>query len=334
MRAVLARNLEEDFEIEVVGVARDGLEALEKVRDLRPDVVTLDVEMPRMDGLAALQQLMRDSPVAVVMVSALTSELADATIRALELGAVDFVMKPTLHGVPAIQGLASELRAKVKLAARVVVRPGVAVPRRRTASHGAWQDKIIVIGSSTGGPRALLTLFSCLPEDFFVPVLVVQHMPPGFTRSLAERLNGISPLPVKEARHNQSIVPGQALVAAGGHHMVVGKGRVIRLDDSPPECGVRPCINVTMESVVETYGGSTVGVILTGMGADGTRGAGLIRSAGGEVIAEDASSCVVYGMPKSVAEAGYADAVVPITRIAEEISKRCQKEIVPRRSIA
>ncbi len=332
MRSVLARHLNDDPDIRVVGTARDGLEALEQTRDLTPDVVTMDIEMPRMDGLAALELLMRDMPTAVVMVSALSGEGSDATIRALELGAVDFVLKPTLHGVPAIQALASELSTKVKLAARATLQPrGAAVARKRAAARGAWQDKIVVIGSSTGGPRALCTLFACLPEDFYVPILVIQHMPAGFTCSLAQRLDQISPLSVKEAQRLDKIVPGQALVARGGYHMRIGEGRVVRLDDSAPECGVRPSINVTMESAVAAWGSSIVGVILTGMGVDGTRGAGLVRSAGGEVIAQDASTCVIYGMPRSVVESGYASVVAPIRRIAAEITWRCQSETMMRR---
>ena len=327
MRSILLRELEADGDIEVVGLARDGVEALEKARESTPDVLTLDVEMPRLNGLQVLEQLMRDSPLPVVMVSALTSEGADTTIRALELGAVDFVLKPTLHGVPAVQRLASELCAKVRLAAGARVRPGAAAAARVGNRGSTWQNKIVVIGSSTGGPRALHEVFSAFPEDISVPILVVQHMPPGFTRSLAERLNSVSALSVEEARPGVRIRPGQALMAAGGHHMVVGKDGTVHLDDRPAECGVRPSINVTMESAVASYGGSTLGVVLTGMGTDGTRGAGLIKAAGGEVIAEDASTCVVYGMPRSVIEAGHADCVAPVTRIAAEISSRCQAEV-------
>jgi two-component system chemotaxis response regulator CheB len=336
MRTVLVRQLNRDDEIEVVGVARDGVEALEQARALTPDVITLDVEMPRMDGLAALEQLMRERPTAVVMVSALTKEGADATIRALELGAIDFVLKPTTRdGVLAVQQLGLELRVKVKVAARATLRPGLTAKRAaKSETPGGWQDKVVVVGSSTGGPRALSTLFSGLPKDFFVPILVVQHMPAGFTNSLARRLDGVSPLPVREACPGDHVMPGLALVAPGGFHMRVNERRSVQLDQTAPECGVRPSINVTLESAASVWGSSTLGVILTGMGVDGTRGAGIVRSAGGEVIAEDEASCVIYGMPKSVAEAGYADVVAPLTQIASEINRRCQLEVAARRATA
>ena len=333
VRSIFCRRLAADPEIEVVDHAADGLEAIQKVRDLRPDVVTMDVEMPRMDGLEAVQHIMRESPRPIVMVSALTRAGADVTIRALELGAVDFVLKPTRGGLPAVHEVTDELCAKIKLVAeaRVAGPAGAVDDTDDRSSHDPspsqdlpWLDKVVVIGSSTGGPQALCQVLSSFPNDTAVPVLLVQHMPAGFTRSLAERLNGLSPLQVEEARPGTPLEPGRALLAPGGLHMIATKSHRVGLHTGPPECGVRPSINVTMESVAAVFGASAVGVVLTGMGSDGTRGAGLIKAAGGEVVAQDAATCVVYGMPKSVAEAGYVDSVVPLPRVASEIVCRCR----------
>ncbi len=331
-RVILSKHLATDPEIEVVGWARDGIEAVEKVKTQRPDVVTLDVEMPRIDGLQALEHVMRENPTPVIMVSALTHEGAQATIRALELGAIDFVLKPTRGGVPALREVVYELCSKVRSAARAnvlasvaaahesKVRPRMALP---TKSISAWQDNVVVIASSTGGPQALSGVLASLPADTAVPILVVQHMPEGFTGPLAERLNELGPLRVDEAQPGSKLLPGQVLLAPGGQHTTITRSGEVRLNDGPKECGVRPSANVAMESLAQVYGAATVGVVLTGMGRDGTRGAGLIRAAGGKVIAQDEPSCVVYGMPKSVVRAGYADRVVPLPRIATEVVRMC-----------
>lgn len=333
VRSIFSRCLAADPEIEVIGHAIDGIEALEKVKALRPDVLTLDVEMPRMNGLQTIERIMRDSPTPVVMVSALTQAGADVTIRALELGAVDFVLKPTRAGVAAVHEVIDELCTKVKLASRANVAGAAGAahggdgryqPEPPVSGHFVWQEKVIVIGSSTGGPKALCEVLSSLPGHTAVPILVVQHLPEGFTRSLADRLNGLSRLQVEEARAGTPLSPGHVLVAPGGFHMVVTKGGRVGLNTGPPECGLRPSVNPTMESVAAVYGASTLGVVLTGMGSDGTRGAGLIKAAGGEVIAQDASTSAVYGMPRSVADAGHVDSVVPLPRIASEIVRRCR----------
>jgi two-component system chemotaxis response regulator CheB len=331
-RVILSKHLATDPEIEVVGWARDGVEALDKIKTLRPDVVTLDVEMPRMDGLQALEHVMRESPTPIVMVSALTREGAQITLRALELGAIDFVLKPTRGGVRVLREVTDELCSKVRAAARAnvlasvaaahesKVRPRMAPP---TKSISAWQDNAVVIASSTGGPQALSSVLASLPADTAVPILVVQHMPEGLTGPLAERLNELGPLRVEEAQSGSKLVPGQVLVAPGNQHMTLAGSGEVRLNNGARECGVRPSANVTMESVAQVYGAATVGVVLTGMGRDGTRGAGLIRAAGGKVIVQDEPSCVVYGMPKSVVRAGYADRVVPLPRIASEMVRMC-----------
>ena len=324
-RSVIGRQLGADSEIEVVGYAGDGFEALEQVRALRPDVVTLDISMPRMDGLETLDRIVQEIPTPTVMVSALTTEGAAITLEALERGAVDFVLKPVRAGVPVLDGMSMDLCTKVKQAAgaRVAVLTRTTsgeTPHRKAAVR--WRDRIIVIGCSTGGPNALATVIPRLPADMDIPVLIVQHMPQGFTASLAERLNGLSKIRVTEARPGMSIEPGLAILAAGGHHMILGTSGQVKFDDGPAECGVRPSVNVTMESATRLRGKATLGVILTGMGSDGTRGAGLIKAAGGEVIAESPETSVIYGMPRSVAEAGHVDAVVPIGEIADEIVRR------------
>lgn len=334
VRAVIARKLDESPQINVVGRAADGVEALELVHKLEPDVVTLDVEMPRMDGLHALERLMRERPTPVVMVSSLTKEGADATLRALDLGAVDFIEKPVFGGVAAPSRITDDLLDKVLAASGARLRRPVrrasaakpSTPRRTSARTRAvgWLDRWVVIAASTGGPPALHRVLGDLPADFGVPILVVQHMPPHFTRSLAERLDDHCEVRVQEARPGSRLEPGLALIAPGGFHMVVGADGTCSLNEEAPECGVRPAANVTIESVVQARGNRTVVAVLTGMGVDGTRGAQLVHDAGGHVVAEAEETCTVYGMPRSVAEAGLADAVVPIDHVAERLVAECR----------
>jgi two-component system chemotaxis response regulator CheB len=340
IRAVLCRELAADPRINVLGFARDGIDALEKIPALKPDVITLDIEMPRLNGLDALTRIMRECPTPVVMVSSLTQEGADATLNALELGAVDFVAKPVNGGIASVHGVIEELCTKIKHAAGARLRPpSASALLKRTAAAGQppgppparaaidaakWQKKLVVIGSSTGGPQALRTVLSSFPADTGVPILIVQHMPPGFTRALAERLNDMGPLRVKEARPGSKVEPGLALMAPGGFHMVLKHNGTVDLNQDPQECGVRPALNVTMESAVKVCGRDVVAAVLTGMGHDGTRGAGLIKQAGGEVVVEAESTCVVYGMPRSIVEAGFADQIVPLPQIAGAVARRCR----------
>ena len=295
VRAVIARKLDESPQINVIGRAQDGIEALELARSLKPDVITLDVEMPRLDGLQTLERLMAEQPVPVVMVSSLTREGADATIRALELGAVDFIEKPVYGGVAAPHAISDELIDKVLVAskarlltkrtpaARRVASAGEAAPRGRRAV--GWLDRTVVIGCSTGGPQALHEVLTRLPENFGVPIVVVQHMPPHFTRSLAERLDTLCEVRVREARPGSRLEAGLALIAPGGFHMTVDGDGVCSLNEDEQECGVRPAVNVTLASVVATQGRRTVAAILTGMGSDGLRDVELVHEAGGRVLA-------------------------------------------------
>jgi two-component system, chemotaxis family, protein-glutamate methylesterase/glutaminase len=327
-RFAISKRLQADPDIEVVDFARNGLEAVEKTQRLKPDVLTLDVEMPRMDGLAALERIMETCPTPVVMLSTLTGEGTDATIRALELGAVDFFLKPSLVKPAGTEELADDLRAKLKAAAMVKVRKLVRMVRPETLPCGtgkpaestlAAADEVIIIGSSTGGPRALYQIIPALPAGISAAILIVQHMPPGFTRSLAGRLNELSQISVREACEGSRLRQGEALVAPGGYHMTVNKTRAIALNQEPPVCGVRPSVDVTMKTAVQAFGAAILGVVLTGMGFDGTSGTSAIKAAGGSVIAEDETTCSVYGMPRSVFEAGNADLIIPLPRIASEM---------------
>ncbi len=324
-RHVISRQLQTDPRIVVIDHARDGLEALTKVMELKPDVITLDVEMPNLNGLSALERIMTECPTPVVMLSTLTGRGTEATIRALELGAVDFFLKASTVNPTGADGT-GELILKIKTAAQVVVKspfPAVirpAIPVEKKPAGGPVARYIVVIGSSTGGPRALYTVIPSIPADIPAALLLVQHMPPGFTKALAGRLDALSQIPVKEAEIGDILRNGQAFMAPGGYHMVLKKNATIDLNQSPTVCGVRPAVDVTMASAVAVYGGSVTGVVLTGMGSDGTRGSGMIKEAGGSIIVEDASTCTIYGMPRSIIEAGYADYVLPLPEIAGKTS--------------
>lgn len=327
MRYVLRKGLDEDPDITVVDSARDGGDALAKIASLKPDVVTMDLEMPRMDGFEALKRIMAGFPVPVIILSSLTQDGADATVRALRLGAVDFVPKPT-GGALDFQSVRHELVGKIKQVAGLhfsklgMPRTVPTIERAKSGPGGRARESrgVVVIGSSTGGPRALHEVVPSLPASLPVGVLIVQHMPPGFTRSLAQRLDEISCLKVKEAQPGDAVQPGLVLLAPGNYHLKVSRGGHISLDQSPSQHGVRPAVDVTMETAAEAYGPGCTGAILTGMGVDGTRGAALIKRAGGMIIAEDESTCVIYGMPRSAVEANVVDRVVPLEKVAGEIA--------------
>lgn len=333
MRFTISKHLNETAGMTVVGAARDGQEALGMIPQLQPDVITLDVEMPRLDGLSTLRRIMADFPRPVIMLSSLTTEGARETIQALTLGAVDCVAKPTAK--VNINEVMDEVTAKVRAAAQARVRPvpdtaapapalEMVQPRQAGRKHTRpmrTQDKLVIIGASTGGPRALNTVVPALPADLPAAFLIVQHMPVGFTRSLAERLDQVSSLAIKEASAGDSLEVGAALVAPGGYHMTIDNAGRVALNQNPTVHGVRPAIDVTMTSVAGHYKNSVVAVVLTGMGRDGATGSTLIHQAGGKVIAEDESTCVVWGMPRSVAETGLADAIVPLPDVAAAIEK-------------
>ncbi len=321
MRRIISDLLSKDEGIEVVGTARNGAEAIEKVRQLDPDVVTMDIEMPVMDGLTALQHIMAESPRPVVMLSSMDKRQADITLKSLDLGAVDFISKTSGSLSLDLERNSEDIVAKIKAAARAKIFPrnapaSLVQPAQMLTLRGDW---IVVIGASTGGPKALPEVLSRLPANLPAAVLIVQHMPEGFTRSFAERLNWVSPLEVKEAEEGEEIHQGKVYLAQGNRHLLLD-GRRLHLDDGPKVNYVRPAIDVLMRSVAPIYGPRTIGVVLTGMGADGAEGMRSIKQNGGKTVVQDEGTCVVYGMPKAVVEAHAADRVVPLEDIAQAIT--------------
>lgn len=332
MRQLLTQILSSDPDIEVVGTAPDPYFAREKIISLRPDVLTLDVEMPRMDGLTFLEKLMRSSmPTPVVMVSSLTQNNGDVTLRALEIGAVDFFPKPTLDTLRGVAGGAAEIVAKVKAAARARLRPATvpagapaAKPCAAALSVGAaglrLTHQIIAIGASTGGTEAIREVLCALPAA--TPgVVITQHMPPGFTASFARRLDGLCALRVTEAQDGDRVLPGHVLIAPGNFHLALTRSGAefgVRVQDGPPVNRHRPSVDVLFDSVAEQAGKNAVGVILTGMGDDGARGLKRLRDTGARTIAQDEATCVVFGMPREAIAHGAAEFVLPLGRIAGE----------------
>lgn len=321
-RQLLTRHLDAEPDLTVVGTAPDGESALAKIAALRPDVVTLDVEMPRLDGLATLRRLMVECPTPTVMLSAHTQEGARVTVQALMRGAVEVVTKPDLG--TSLAEMLAELVTKIRIAAGA--HPSSPPATETLHTHAGTPlltpfqtgDPLIVIGASTGGPRALRELLMALPADLPASIVVVQHLQAQFTGSLAQRLNQHAALCVQEARAGDRLARGLVLLAPGGQHLSI-QGRRVRLDTGPPRNHVRPSVDVTMESAAEAQGAAVIGVILTGMGTDGTEGARCIKAAGGRVVAEDETTSVVYGMPRSVIEQGLADWIVPLPKVAQTL---------------
>jgi two-component system chemotaxis response regulator CheB len=331
--AAVTKRLQADPDIEVIDSARNGIQAIEKVKSLKPDVVTMDVLMPEMDGLEALKYIMAECPTPVIMLSALTSEHAETTIRALEYGAVDFYLKPSAIRPDGNGSGDGTLITKLKMAARLDVTgkglfiPFPGTPKKKKPSNSKVSfNRLVVISSSTGGPRALMQLIPSFPEDISAAILIVQHMPPMFTKSLAERLQLSSKINVMEAQDGDEIKKGLALIAPGDHHMIVNSNGQIRLNQDPPVCGVRPSANITMKSGAEYYKDKTLGVVLTGMGSDGTDGALYIKELGGQVLVQNEASCAVYGMPSSVVNAGGADKILSLPEMTEEIIQACNNQ--------
>ncbi|MGQ9629516.1 MAG: protein-glutamate methylesterase/protein-glutamine glutaminase [bacterium] len=329
MRKMLSEMLSEDPEIEVVGTAYNGMEALREIERLGPDVVTLDISMPGMDGLEALKVIRLRYRIPVIMVSALTREGADSTIRALELGAFDFITKPEgarpkLEIVRIRRELQEKVRAAVGLPPREdyyeIPKMEEVPPKKTNLEKGGYE--IVAIGTSTGGPNALSDMLPLFPGDFPAGIVIVQHMPPTFTRSFAERLNSICQIEVKEAQEGDIVRGGRALIAPGDYHIVVKRERlatVVHLDQSPPVSGHRPSVDVLMRSVAREFGCGAIGVIMTGMGRDGAEGIGIVRRSGGYTIAQSEETCVVYGMPRVAVESGGIDRILPLLEIPREI---------------
>ncbi len=319
--------------IEVCGTARDGEDALIKVRELSPDVLTLDVEMPRMDGVEFLKALMAEKPLPVVMVSSLTEAGADVTVHCLALGAVECLRKPSGAISVDIDKIGAEIVATVRAAATARVHQWPAAPSPRpTAAFAIPQAvsrprmpvsgdfPIVTVASSTGGPAALGLLMSALPAGLRAAVVIVQHLPVGFTRSLASRLNLLSALEVREAAEGDTLQPGVALVAPAGRHLAFTAAGRASLNDDPTLWGVRPAADIMMRSAAERFGPRVMGVVLTGMGRDGALGAKAIRQNGGLCVAQDEATCVVYGMPREADRAGGIDQTLPLDDIAPLIA--------------
>jgi len=328
MRKTVARILSRSPFIEVVGIAGDGEEALEKVRELQPDVVTLDLMMPGMDGLGFLTRQMAFSPLPVIVVSIAGSQ-HDLVLKALEAGAVDFVHKPSQFATDTVFEMSEELIEKVKAAGAVCMKrfelPALApppqaspVPIRRKGSIDA-----IVIGISTGGPQGLKYLIPQLAEDFPVPLAVVLHMPVGYTEMFADKLDKLSKVKVMEAKEGDLLRPGEVLIAPGGRHLTFRRTAddtvAVHLDLRPFDTPHRPSVDVLFASAAEVFGARTLGIVMTGMGSDGLAGATCIKAQGGQIFTEAEETCVVYGMPASVVEAGFSDRSVPLDLMASAI---------------
>lgn len=329
MRTVLSDALSSCESLVVSGTAKNGREAAEKVLTLRPDVVTMDLDMPEVDGLEAIQKIMDVRPTPIIVVSAHALEGADITIKALELGAVDFVVKPQMGAGATWAPDRTVLIEKILAAARAdVPRQGFnAWPPRQSVARKEeiWfggEDVLVAIGASAGGPKALVEIFSALPRTLKSPMAIVQHMPAGFTGSFARRLNSLGSILVREAAEGDRFIPGVALVAPGGKHMEMQNddfGPQVKISQAEPVHGVKPSVDVFLTSAVSHFPGSILSVILTGMGKDGAEGARFVHERGGRVLAQDEATSVIYGMPKSAVDTGCVDRLVSLPDMAREI---------------
>ena len=338
MRKMIPQILGSDPEIEVIATAMDGLFALKKISDLKPDVITLDMNMPNMDGIETLRHIVETYGIPTIIVSSLTRKDAELTFKALEIGAFDFITKPQDAISVHIMDISNELIEKVKAAYKNPIarlREKVSVPSAKgksvkTALSRRAADKILAIGISTGGPNALSYLLPQLPKDFPAGILIVQHMPPGFTEMFALRLNTLCELEVKEAGDGDLILPGRALIARGDRHLKVKRlplGDIAVLSNSPHVSGHRPSADVLFHSVAHEYGSNASGLIMTGMGSDGAEGIGEIFKRGGLTIAQDEESCVVFGMPKAAIEKKHIKKIIPLEDLGDFlINNFCNKE--------
>jgi two-component system chemotaxis response regulator CheB len=341
VRKLITETLRRDLELEVVGTAPNGKIALQKIPQVNPDILTLDIEMPELDGLATLREVRKLYPkLPVIMFSTLTQKGASATLDALALGANDYVTKPANVGsvTEAMERLERELIPKIKVHCRLLTAArsaceipkagGPLAPVALPLPPRAGPIEIVCLGTSTGGPNALAEVFTHLPADFPVPIVIVQHMPPLFTAMLAERLTAHSTIPCHEGVDGQVVERGHAYIAPGGRHMEVqrlGIRTVLHLHDGPPENSCRPAVDVLFRSVAAAYGGAVLAVVMTGMGQDGLHGCEIIRENHGHIVVQDEATSVVWGMPGCVAKAGYAHRTVPLNQIAGEIFRRVRE---------
>jgi two-component system chemotaxis response regulator CheB len=326
MRKLIPLILERDPEIEVVGTAMDGAFALKKIAELQPDVVTLDLEMPRMDGIETLRTIMRNVPLPVIVFSTHSKEGAYSTFKALALGAIDFVAKPKDAAAGNLEPVAFQLAEKIKVAKRAggpkalpKLEAESPIPQKKRTHAAMPPSRIIAIGISTGGPNALQYILSQIPADFPASFVIVQHMPEGFTDMFARRLDECCPLDVQEAKSGDLLIAGRVLICPGNRHMMVRRmprGEMAVLSDGPPINGHRPSVDVLFHSVAQEFALTAVGVLMTGMGDDGAEGLGAIKSAGGMTIAQSEETCVVGGMPRAAITKGYVNKIVALDNMA------------------
>lgn len=330
IRSLLAEIIKQTPDMELVGAAPDAYVAKEMVMQLKPDVITLDIEMPKVDGLTFLDKLMKARPTPVIMISTLTEKGADATIRSLELGAIDFIAKPKLDVARGIGEYQQEIVEKIRVASKT--RPRA---RSKTASEikaipvqYSGTETIVGIGASTGGTEAIRQVLEQLSPAFPATV-ITQHMPPNFTKSFAERLNNLCRISVHEARDGERILPGNAYIAPGDKHMQIvrsGADYRIKLDDGPLVSGHKPAVDVMFESLAKVVGKNTIATILTGMGKDGAKGLLALREAGAITMAQDEASCVVYGMPRAAVEIGATKHIIPLDKMSKALSKAVEQK--------
>ena len=334
MRKAIPQILEEEKDIEVIGTAKDGREAIKKTAELKPDVITLDVEMPELGGLETLGYIMSESPLPVIMLSAHTPNGAQTTLQALEYGAVDFVCKPSGEISIDIRKVQAELVEKIRAARNIDISKmtflvtGAAENKKAPQKKSENPDVLVIIAASTGGPRALTEVIPKLSRNLPAAFLIVQHMSEGFTKPLADRLNSQSAVTVREAVDGEPVKAGFAYLARGNYHMEIIKsddGYMISYNQRPTKHGVRPCADITMESAAKNFEGRIVGTVMTGMGRDGAAGAAKIREKGGYVIVQDKDSSVIYGMPKAAADTGAYDRIVTLSEIAGSINEAVEK---------
>lgn len=333
IRKILTDILKTDNEVLVVGTARNGKEALEKIETLKPDIITMDIEMPLMDGITTLKHIVSRFKLPVIMISSLTSEGAELTLKALDEGAIDFLPKPSnIFGLNQADikaeiiekiKIGSKSRIDIKKPTKVLAKPEIQTEKLKKTYEDF--NSIVVIGTSTGGPRALQALIPEIPNDINAAIVIVQHMPAKFTKSLADRLNSTSNIQIKEAEDGDIISKGCGYIAPGDYHMTIvkeSKNLVVRLNKDPQVMGLRPTVDILMESVANINGYSKVGVILTGMGSDGTKGIVKMKNSGSYNIAQDESTSVVYGMPKSAIASNCIDEILPLDKIALRITNK------------
>ncbi|ABI68191.1 protein-glutamate methylesterase/protein-glutamine glutaminase [Syntrophomonas wolfei] len=334
MRKMIGDMINSDDELEIVGKAGNGQEALEKIRELQPDVVVMDIEMPVLDGLSTLSRIMESQALPVIIFSSLSQKGTEQTLKALQLGAVDFIAKPSGQISLDVLSVKEELIKKLKVAANTSrklpvyqsLHEPVVKAKKSLPDQDRKLNKLVVIAASTGGPKALHQVIPRFPAGIDAAILVVQHMPPGFTRSLAERLDSLSELRVKEAEHGEKVLPACVYIAPGDYHLKA-KSRLkgtenelyIELDQSKPRGGLRPAADIMLKSVAKQFWSHIVCVIMTGMGNDGAAALPCIKEKKGRIIAEHQSTCVVYGMPKAAVETGLVDKIVPLSEITEEV---------------